>query len=140
MIFPFHCTFWFLFQNNVCLFIILTSKCIYYFLPKVKQEKKECDIVNQVSKMIFPFVLHAQQTRIYFDLNVLFNYKLRSWPPFLLVTKMCHYVVNDNSDDKPMKYGDGRKILMRNSVNHFLFERPQNIESHFDIRIFFRFN
>lgn len=88
----------------------------HYFIFKVhilsytqsKTGKKECDIVNQVSKIIFPFVLHAQQTRIYFDLNVLFNYKLRSWPPFLLVTKMCHYVVNDNSDDKPMKYGDGR--------------------------------
>lgn len=55
---------------------------------------------------------------------------------FCLLTKMCHYVVNDSSDDKPMKHGDGRKRLMRNSVNHFLFELPQNIESHFDIRSF----
>lgn len=41
---------------------------------------------------------------------------------FCLLIKMCYYVVNDNSDDKLMKYGDGRKILMRNSVNYFLFE------------------
>lgn len=104
-----------------------------------KTGKKECDIVNQVSKIIFPFVLHAQQTRIYFDLHVLFNYKLQGLL-FCLLTKMCHYVVSDNSDDKPMKYGDGRKRLMRNSVNHVIIELPQNIKSHFDIRMFFRFN
>lgn len=54
---------------------------------------------------------------------------------FCLLTKMCHYVVNDNSDDKPMKYGDGRKILMRNSVNPLIIKLPQNIESDFDKRI-----
>lgn len=36
--------------------------------------------------------------------------------------KMCYYVVNDNSDDKLMKYGDGRNRIMRNSVNYFLIE------------------
>lgn len=48
---------------------------------------------------------------------------------FFLLTKRCHYVVNDDSDDIPIKYGDGRKLLMRNSVNHFIIKLPQNIES-----------
>lgn len=55
---------------------------------------------------------------------------------FCLLTKRCHYVVNDHSDDIPIKYGDGRKLYMRNSVNHILIELPQNIESHFDLRFF----
>lgn len=38
-------------------------------------------------------------------------------------------MVNDDSDDIPIKYGDGRKLLMRNSVNHFIIKLPQNIES-----------
>lgn len=38
-------------------------------------------------------------------------------------------MVNDDSDDIPIKYEDGRKLLMRNSFNHFIIKLPQNIES-----------
>lgn len=54
---------------------------------------------------------------------------------FCLLTKRCHYVVNDHSDDIPIRYGDGRKLFMRNSVNHLIIKLPQNIESDFDKRI-----